>query len=167
MQSDKIKYTAKYNKRFFTQLIFFQYYKRLSIIILTLGGILSFFLGLGYIIGWNPFEFHSFPYFTVFYAIFVALLPIYLKRKIAKKLEHHPYIEVPIHFEFSEKGIQITVDKEIKSMVWSQLYQIQSLKNTWIFYGTPHSFFYVNHDELSPADKNQLEVWLKASSKLV
>lgn len=167
MQSDKIKYTAKYNKPFFTQLIFFQYYKRWSIVLLTLGGIFSLVLGIGYLLGWNPFNFHTFPYFTVFYTLVIIVMPVFLWKKIQKKLENHPFIERPINFEFSEKGIQIHVDNEDKFIAWGQLYRIKSIRNAWVFYGTPHSFFYIVQDEISENNQELLEKWILASSKFI
>lgn len=167
MQSDKIKYTAKYNKRFFTQLIFLQYYKRISIFVLTIGGVLSFLLGIGYLLGCNPFGFHTFPYFTLFYFLFVCLMPFYLKRKIEKKLDGHPLLETPIDFEFSPEGMNIIVHQDKKVIFWSQVHSIQNTTSAFLIYGTPHSFFYIVKSEMPTSDLKRLEEWMRASSKLV
>ncbi len=166
MQTDKITYTTKYNKRFFTEIIFFQYYRQFSIILLTLGGIVSFILAIGYLLSWNPFRFHSFPYFTAFYAVFVFILPVLLKWRIEKSLTNHALMEKTIRFEITEAEIQIFYDQNEKVIRWGQLYQIKNHPKAWILYGTPQSFFYILKNELAPEQQKVLESWMKASLKL-
>lgn len=166
MQTGKITYTAKYNKRFFTGLLFFQYYQRWSIRILTLGGVFSFILAIGYLLSWNPFRFHSFPYFSVFYSVFIVALPVYLKMKIEKTVQNHPFLDVPIRFEISAEGLNVNVQDTDKMIKWGQLYRIHLHPKAWLFYGTPQSFFYIRKDELSVEQQRQIESWMRAASKL-
>lgn len=166
MQTDKITYTTKYNKRFFTEIIFFQYYKRLSILLLTLGGVVSLLLGVGYLFSWNPFRFHTFPYFTVFYTAFVVLLPVFLHQRIKKTLQNNPLIEKDISFEITEEQIQIFYGQNEKVIRWGQLHQIKSHPKAWLLYGTPQSFFYILKNELSPEQQKVLENWMRTSLKL-
>lgn len=166
MPTDKITYTTKYNRRFFTELIFFQYYRRPGIIILTLGGVLSLLLTVGYLFSWNPFRFHSFPYFSLFYVLFVVVLPVFLKIRIDKAIRNHPFIDIALKFEISSQEVKVSYNETQKIIQWNQLHQVKSLPKTWLFFGTPHSFFYILKSELSNAEQQKLSDWIKLSSKL-
>ena len=153
MSSDKIKYTVKYDKRFFTKLIFFEYYNRPLIVILTLGGVLAFLLTLGYWFSWNPFGFKSFPLFFLTYFVSVVLLPFFIWYKISKNMVDNPLLGIPIHFEITEDEIQINYNRSSKVIRWHQLHHMSSHPSAWLLYGTAHSLFYMPKSDFSEEQK--------------
>lgn len=166
MQYDKIKYTAKFNKRIYTGLIFFQYYRRTGLILLTIGGVFAFIVVFGFLLSWNPLGFHRFPFFAMLYALIVFALPFILKRKIGKAIDNHPLLDIPIEYEISSEGISITYNKENKDIQWNQIYKISLHPKAWMIYGTKDSFFYILKEDLTQAQQEQFIKWGQAASKL-
>ncbi|HUH74844.1 MAG TPA: YcxB family protein [Chitinophagales bacterium] len=162
---DKIKYTANYNKRFYARLILFQYYKKWYIKAVTLGGILSFLLCIGYLFGWNPIGFRVFPYFCAFYAFLVAVLPFYLNYKTSQSVERNPLFNREIQFEINEDTIKANYDGQEKSIPWNQIFKIENHSKAWLIYGTKYSFFYLPKSTLNSEEQNQIMEWVINSSK--
>ncbi len=166
MQNDKIKYTTKYNKRIYTQLIFFQYYRRIGLILLTAGGIIALILTVGYILSWNPLGFKSFPLFALLYALIVLILPFLLRRKIEKTMQNHALLDISIDFEINSEGIQIAYQNDKKKIKWEQIYKISLHPKAWMIYGTKDSFFYILKSDMSPEEQSRFIKWGQQASKL-
>lgn len=166
MQSDKIKYTAKFNKKIYTQLIFFQYYRRIGLILITLGGIIALFITIAYILSWNPLQLRMFPFFAFFYSLFVLALPFILKRQINAKIDNHPLLDTPIEFEISENKFLITYHNQTKEVLWNQIFRISIHPKAWLIYGTKESFFYILKKDLSPSQQKSFIQWGQKHAKI-
>lgn len=166
MQFDKIKYTAKFSKGIYTELIFFQYYRRIGLILLTIGGIFAFVIVLGFLLSWNPLGFRRFPIFALLYALIVFSLPFILKGKISKTIDNHPLLDIPIDYAISSEGISISYSGNHKDIKWNQIYKISLHPKAWMIYGTKESFFYILKDELTKEQQQLFVKWAQAASKL-
>lgn len=162
---DKIKYTVNYSKRFYIRLILFQYYRRWYVRFLTLGGILSFIICIGFLLSYNPIGFQSFPIFAILYAFLITILPFYLKYKTNQNIKNNSLFNQEIQFEIDATLIKISNPNFEKIILWNQVFKIESDSSAWLIYGTPHSFFYLPINSLNYDQQNQLMQWVIESSK--
>ncbi|MCO5229998.1 MAG: YcxB family protein [Chitinophagales bacterium] len=164
--NNEIKDTVKYNKELFIELTIFQFYKKWWMRWLTMGGIFCFFFIVAYLFGYNPLQFHQFPYFALFYVLGVLAFPFFIKRMARHRIKDSVLFQQEIQMGFTASGISIAYPNFEKSISWSQLNKIVEHRKAWLFYGTAQSFFYFPKELLSKEQSSQLKEWITSSSKL-